>query len=1004
MRHTESVRKPAELSVLGGLALRRAGESLPLGGPKAQLVLSVLVAHRANRLSASRLIEAVWGDEPPKSAATTLQSQISRLRSTLAPDFTISFEPAGYRLNVLDGEIDASRFEALVVRSRTLKTVESIAVLDTALALWHGAAFGQFADLPELQGEASRLDELRLVATEEWAEAKMACGGPAPIVGDLEAVVALHPLRESFWRLLMLALYRTGRQAEALRRAGELRSILGREVGLEPSPAVRELEAQILADDPRLLAEREPSTEHRPSTVAAPQLLGATSFVGREPDLASLVEALDDQPLITITGPGGVGKTRLAMRVAGTTLERFDDGVTVVEFASLRDPAGAAQVIAHALDVQQHQYRTIEMTIEEHLAPTRSLLLLDNCEHLTEAVAPLVDRLRSSCPGLRILATSRQSLGLAGEYIEALAPLTVPIDDAKPTIEIAGSAAVELFVNRASAASPGFALTNGNAASVADICRRLDGLPLALELAAARLRTMGVEALATRLRQRTEMLGQTQRGADGRQRGLHDIVRWSHDLLAPEERQVFEQLAVFARGFDLAAAEAVCNIEGGTMPVLDHIVSLVDKSMVLLVDPGGSRYQLLEPLREFGLDRLRENRALEATEDRHLKWFLNLAERGEIGLDSPDEASWSANLDRNYDNLRAAHLTALRREDADCALRLVASLREFAFRRVNYEITSWADAAIALGDAKGNPHLPTVMAVSAYGRFVQGDTKTAIELAHQALETSGSPELSESGLPERVLGNAYFYHERIEEGLDWMNRMQLSAGRAGSSGRIAHGMYMRSVAQTSVGDEIRGAVLAGEARAAANTVGSLTADAEADYALGLALEHTAPDEALALLERASVVAAEAGNRWLEAFALTEVHSLKATQGEHLVSLAGYADVVETWHRGGDWANQWLSLRRILGILVELGSFEAAAVLHGALTAVGAAQALPFVPANAERLSQGLDDIQKQLGPAAFAGAVRRGTSMRDRDIVNFVQEQIASLTDERRDFATGNDE
>ena len=332
--------RPTELRVLGGLALQRDGKSLPLGGPKAQLLLSVLVAHRNTRLSIDRLIDAVWDDEPPKSATATIQSQISRLRSVLAPEFTITFEPAGYRLETADGEIDAGRFESLLTQSRTTATVESVAVLDSALSLWRGPAFGQFADLPEVHSEALRLDELRLVATDEWAEAKMAGGDPASMVGEFEALVSLHPLRECYWRLLMLALYRTGRQAEALRRASELRTILGQEVGLDLSPALRELETQILADDPCLLAARNPSQDQRASTVAAPQLLGATSFIGRDPDLASLAAALEQQPLITITGPGEVGKTRLAMRVAGNVIDEFDDGVTVVELAALRDPAG----------------------------------------------------------------------------------------------------------------------------------------------------------------------------------------------------------------------------------------------------------------------------------------------------------------------------------------------------------------------------------------------------------------------------------------------------------------------------------------------------------------------------------------------------------------------------------------------------------------------------------------------------------------------------------------
>jgi predicted ATPase len=978
-----------ELRVLGGLVLHAEGASLPFGGPKAQQLLSVLVAHRRHPVSSDRLVEALWGEQPPKSAAATVQSQVSRLRSALPVDFSIELDPGGYRLETPDDGIDALRFEASMARARTLATAESVPVLESALALWHGPAYGRCAELAEVHGEAVRLDELRLVATDAWAEARIDTGDPAPMVGELEALVDLHPLRECYWRLLMLALYRTGRQGEALRRADQFRKLLGQDLGLDVSPAVQELESMILTDDPSLRPGGGPSTERRARAPLAPQLLGVTTFIGRDPDVAALSDALRDQPLMTVTGPGGVGKTRLAMRVAGRASSTFDDGVIVVEFAPLRDAAGAAQVIAHALDIQQRHYRTIESTIEDHLASTNHLLVLDNCEHVTDTIAPLVDRLRSSCPRLRILATSRAPLGLAGEYVEVLAPLSLPAPDATTAEEIRGSAAVELFVSRAGAATREFTLTDDNASVVAEICRHLDGLPLAVELAAARLRSMGIDVLAERLSQRTELLGQTQRGADGRQRTLHHLVEWSHDLLDPLEQEVFEQLAVFAGGFDLSAAEAVCSVEGAGTPTLGTLAGLVEKSMVVFVDPGPPRYRMLEPLREFGLDRLRERGTLEAVEDRHLGWFVQLAERGAVGLDSPDEPSWSIALDRDFENLRSAHLTALRRDDADSALRLVASLYEFAFRRVRYEVESWADASAALPGADDHPDRATALGVSAYGRFVRGDMEAAIGLAREAI---GGDEMSDHGLAERVLGNSYFYMEHTDEGVAWMDRMMESARRADSKARIAHGLYMRSVADTSVGDGIRGAVRAGEAKAAAEVIQSPTAHAQADYALGLALESTDPDEALSHLERASVLAAEAGNRWIEAFALTEVHWLRANHGERLAALRGYADVVDTWYRGGDWANQWLSLRRVLGIFIDLGALEAAAVLHGSLAAVGASDALPFEPADAVRLSENVDQLRSSLGPAVFADAVRRGASMKDGEIVSYVKEQIAVLT------------
>jgi predicted ATPase/DNA-binding SARP family transcriptional activator len=898
LRETAAVTDTGELRVLGQMGLHVDGESVPLGGPKAQQLLSVLAAHRDDPVSSDRLVDSLWGDQPPRSARATVQTQVSRLRAVLPPDFSIALEPTGYRLGTPENGLDACRFETLLTRCRSLPDRASVAVLDEARSLWRGPAFGQHAELPEVQGEAIRLDELRLVATDEWARTRIDLGESASMVGELEALVTEHPLRESYWRMLMLALHLTGRQGEALRRADHYRTMLGEDLGLDVSSAVKDLEADILSDNPSLRPPGDARAKPQQAIGLGLQLMGATSFIGRDPDVIALGAALADHQVLTVTGPGGVGKTRLALRVAGEAMAAFADGVVIVELAPLRDPSGSAQVLAHALDIQQRQFRTLESTIEDHLTTRNCLLVLDNCEHVTDTIAPIADRLRSVCPHLRILATSREPLGLAGEYVEVLAPLSLPPSGMVTADEIRNSPAAQLLVSRAKAATPEFRLTDENAPAVAEICRRLDGLPLAMELAAARLRSMGVDALAESLRERSDLHGQTQRGADGRQRSLHHLVEWSHDLLEPHEQATFEQLAVFAGGFDLAAAEAVCATEGDVPSTLGTLAGLVEKSMVSFVDPRPTRYRLLEPLREFGRERLRRRGALSAVEDRHMRWFVDQAERGAVGLDGADEPIWSAALRADFDNLRAAHLTAVQREDADAALRLVSALREYAFRRVVYEVVSWADASVALEDAGGHPDLATALAVSAYGRFVRGDMESAVSRASEAVAAGQS-----AGLAERVLGNAHFYMEEVDEGLAWMDRMLEAARQSGSNPRIAHAFYMRSVAATSVGDGIRGAVLAGEASAAARVVQSPTSFAQADYALGLAIESTDPSEALRCLEQASTVGSTAGNRWLEAFALTEVHWLRAKEGNHLEALVGFADIVETWYRGGDWANQ-----------------------------------------------------------------------------------------------------
>jgi predicted ATPase/DNA-binding SARP family transcriptional activator len=979
---------PARLGVLGAVTFERRGERLSLGGPKAQQVVAVLVAHHRRSVSSDLLIDTLWDGEPPPSAAGTLQSHISRLRGVLEPEIVITREPDGYRLDAPPSAVDAERFEHLVDGCADQAAADVVRRLDEALRLWRGPAFGTHADLDPVRPEAVRLEELRLVAWERWAAARLELGDAAAVVGDLESIVDRHPFRERFCVLLMLALHRAGRTAEALRRGNELRTRLRDETGLDVSAAVREAEALILGDE-----------QARPSAVSSPagsvrgsKLLGSTSFVGREPEVAEIVRSLQHHAVVTVTGPGGVGKTRLALRCAAQVAEETARDVIVVEFATLRDPDGVVPLIAHGLDIQQRQYRTLDETIVEYLTPRRDLLVLDNCEHLTDVIAPLVDRVRSACPDLRMLATSREPLGLAGERVAVIAPLALPSRESVTLADIRDSPAVELFVSRAQISVPEFELREDNAHSVAEICRRLDGLPLGLELAAARLRSLGVQTLADRLAQRVQSLGQRQRSGDGRHHTLLDLVRWSYDLLDPHARSIFAQLAVFAGGFELDAVDAVCRARDGdrARDTVEALSDLVEKSMVVVVDRDVPRYRQLEPLREFALDRLVEDGSLDEVEDRHLEWFVGLAERGAIGIDTRDEARWSARLDGNLDNFRAAFQFAARIGDADRALRLVAALRELSFRRVKYEVTTWAGTAAAIPGADEHPAYATALAMDGYGHWVRGDLDAAIRLARAALDIEAA-DTSTSGLPERVLGNAIFYLGEPAEALQWMHQMLQSARNARDPARLAHALYMQSVAQTSLGDTVRGAVLAGEARAAADAAGSATALSQASYALGLALEGTDQEEALGHLDAAARLAASAGNRWVETFALTEVHWLRARRGEHAAALAGFGDIVKTWHRGGDWANQWLSLRRLFGVLVDIGALEAGTVLYGALKAAGAAHALPFEPADAERLDGIVDDLRSLLGSASFEEAVRRGASMTDSEIVEYVIEQIDDL-------------
>ncbi len=545
------------------------------------------------------------------------------------------------------------------------------------------------------------------------------------------------------------------------------------------------------------------------------------------------------------------------------------------------------------------------------------------------------------------------------------------------------------------AAVPGFRITDDNAGVIAEICRRLDGLPRALELVAAQFRSLSLETIVQRVQQPATVLGTSMRSSDPRHRTLRDTVAWSYELLNPVEQAVYSRLSGFAGTFDLNAVESLCSGIGHEQPssndrtldVVGVIASLVDKSMVQVVSRQGSRYVLLETLREFGREKTAEQGALEEVSEAHLRWFVNLAEQSSIGITGQHEGRWSHQVDWDFDDLRLAFGRAVRSGNVDAAVRMTVALREFAFRRIRYELLSWANTAAAMPGATQHPKFPTVLAIVGYGHFVRGNLPESIDVARQAIAAAEANGMDTSGLAERTLLNSYFYLGEAEEALRWGDRM-LASARTGSVSRLAHALYMRSVAETSVGRTVQGAILAGEASAVARVCGSPTARAQAAYALGLALEGSDPAGSLRLLREAACLAGPAGNRWIEAFADTEVWWLEARNGDVRTALNGSGVVIDTWSGGGDWTNLRLSLRRVLGLLTRIGDYRAAALLHGSLNASGALLALPSEPSVARDASSAVDELRHALGDDGFEEAVTAGAQLSESELVHFVQTRI----------------
>ncbi|WP_394613324.1 BTAD domain-containing putative transcriptional regulator [Lentzea sp. JNUCC 0626] len=716
--------------VLGPLAVwDEEGEPVTVPELKVRALLAALVAQDGDPVAADTLIQHLWGDHPPGKPAGALQAKISQLRRILGRDRIVR-QPPGYLLR-LDGagDLDASRFRDLVAQART--TVDSSArasVLTEALDLWRGAAFADFADEEFVRSAAHRLTELRLSVVEEQAKARLEAGDHALAVGELASVVAAHPLRESLRAVQMRALYLTGRQSEALTSYEDLRTRLAEELGIDPSPELRALHQAMLRQDAELGAPGESVAEVvvRPVQTNLPNAL--TPLVGREKALAQLAELRSTARLVTLTGPGGVGKSSLAVAAAAQEAlvrpEDFPDGVWFVEFAGLRSAAVAdlAQVIAAVLSIRDDAplpgsaggETTSVQRLATALRDRRTLLVLDNCEHVIDAAAELTDLLLRNARGLAVIVTSQEPLGLAGEGVFAVEPL--PRDDAH-----------RLFVTRAASSAPGFPsrledCDPADLAAVAEICHRLDGIPLALELAATRVRALGVRELAVRLSDRFSILTLGRRGAPARQQTLRAMIDWSWELLSAPERIVLRRLAVHSDGCDLGAAEEVCAGDGVTRAeVLDLVTRLVDRSLVVVAEgPAGRRYRLLESVSAYATERLHEMADFTAARDRHLRHYLAVAERAEPLLRGAEQRIWLTRLDADAGNLRAALDHA---GGSPEAVRLVQALSWWWLLRGRLTEGRRALASVLRGGA-GTPELAAL-----HGAFslLNGDHVAAVE-------------------------------------------------------------------------------------------------------------------------------------------------------------------------------------------------------------------------------------------------------------------------------------
>jgi predicted ATPase/DNA-binding SARP family transcriptional activator len=692
------------IGLLGPLQLRDGtGRTVHVGGRQLRVLLILLALDAGRVVPPGALAGQIWPSEPPASPGNALQTLVSRLRAELRRaglDHVIESHPAGYRLTVRPDAVDALAFESLAARGRRAladgEPEQAAAMLRAALQSWRGQPLADAAGYDFADAAAAKLTELRSSALADRIEADLALGEGASLVGELRGLLSADPLTERPRALLMRALYAAGRQAEALEVYHQARELLVGQLGVDPSAQLEQVYLRILRGEEGVPAARTStvrSSENSFDTeravvpaqpTSAPPVAPSplTSFVGRDAEVSQVLKNLGSARLVTITGPGGVGKTRLAAEVSG----RLARGAWFVELAPVSDPAEVAYAVLGALGVRERVIaprsgdpRTGPLDrLAAALADRDDVLILDNCEHVIEAAAALAGQVLAACPRVRIVATSRQPLRIDGETLCPVPPLPVP-----PPSHVEGScesfASVRLLYDRAAAVRPDFELDAGNAAAVTRICRALDGMPLAIELAAVWLRTLTPAQLAERLDDRFALLTGGSRTALPRHRTLRAVVDWSWDLLEPAEQVLARRLAVFPAGATLALAEQVCA--DGLLPsaqVLPALSGLVDKSIIAAGQAADGvsspRYRMLETVRAYGLERLAEAGEHERIRDTFAVCYLDLAETADPLLRTAAQGRWLRELAAEQDNLYAALRWAITRRDADTALRFVRAL------------------------------------------------------------------------------------------------------------------------------------------------------------------------------------------------------------------------------------------------------------------------------------------------------------------------------------------
>ncbi|WP_245655400.1 ATP-binding protein [Nocardia coubleae] len=909
-------------AVLGPLRVHApGGDEVTPAGVLPRRLLALLLLRRGAVVSSDAAIELLWPGERPSNPAAALHNHVSRLRRVL-PE-AIASAGDGYRLDPGRVLVDADELAAIL---------DSGGSAEEILRRWVGPAYPELDMVDDARAESARLEDRRVRAVESETARLLAEGRTDGVAARLRALVDEYPLREHLRALLIDALAATGRPADALRVYDEFRRLLAAELGTEPSQPLRDRYRQLLAGEVETGAPQ-------------PLPLPVTPLIGRDDLLAEARAAQAGHRLLTLVGPGGVGKTRVMLE-----LGRGHAGSPVVwcELAAT-DVDGAVAAVAAALAIDVRPGIPLGERIAGVIGESEMLVLLDNCEHVVEPIAALVELLLSRCPHVRIVATSRERLRVAGEQVRRVPPLAV--GDNSP--------AVALFLERAASVTGDLRLEPAALARIGDIVSRLDGLPLAIELAAARMYSHDVAEIAAGLDRQFDFLSAGYRTAT-RHGSLAAAVAWSVDLLDRPLRETFTSLSVFAGPFDVAAAAAVCDIELGV--AADRLTALTERSLVLRAP--GRRYALLETLRTFG-------RTARATADdgagaRHAAYFVDWAER--TCRELADSATAITRVDDTITELHRALHWLLDHGDTPRAARLVAALMDYGLLRLRPDVLAWSELVLAAEPEPTGRLAAEVLAAAAYARWMAGDLPGAYDRAGRALAACDDPPYNAYG----AYGVCELFSGRFEESAQWYRRASEIPGReVPNMDSATWTMLLGYAGDPSVGQ--RSAELAAATIVSPYTAYNL-------YCAGEAVLDVDPDRARGLLDRALRMAEATGTTFVTGVAGASRASLDVRSGRTAEAAAAYPALLRAWQRAGMWSTQWVMLRSIALLLEQLGRAQRAAVLDGAIRAATAEAPLGSDREVLDQLSKRLRD---ELGADLFEQARRFGASLGNDALIGY---------------------